>query len=81
MLRIELIAAIEDWDQGVGGTVEPDTRLITSNRLDSLQLVKLMLWIEEKSGRPVDATIVDIASEWDTVDAIVAFVERARGEG
>lgn len=78
MLRDELIAAIADWGQGLGGSVEPDTPLITSTRLDSLQLVKLLLWIEEKIGRPVDATTVDIVAEWDTVDAIVAFVERSR---
>ena len=78
MLRDELIASIAEWDSSLNGSVEPDTPLITSTRLDSLQLVRLMLWIEEKAGRPVDVTVVDIATEWDTVDAIVAFVERAR---
>ena len=81
MLRDELIAAISEWDHGIAGSLEPDTPLITSTRLESLHLVKLVLWIEEKAGRPIDATAVDIAVEWDTVDAIVRFVERIRDNG
>ena len=81
MLRDELIAAIAEWDQGLAGSIKPDTPLITSVRLDSLQLVRLVIWIEEKAGRPIDATVVDLAAEWNTVDAIVAFVERARDDG
>ena len=79
MLRDELLAAISEWNHTLDGTVEPDTPLLTSALLDSLQLVSLLLWIEEKAGRPIDATTVDLAIEWNTVDAIVAFVERTRG--
>jgi acyl carrier protein len=79
MLHDELIAAIAEWDQSGDTDVHPETPLISSARLDSLQLVKLLLWIEEKAGRPIDATVIDMAVEWDTVDAIVAFVERNRG--
>ena len=79
MLHDDLIASIAEWDQGLEGVVGRDTPLITSARLDSLQLLKLLLWIEEKAGREIDATVVDLAVEWNTVDAIVAFVERESG--
>jgi len=75
-LRDELIAAISEWDQQP--PVRADTPLITSARLDSLNLLRLLLWIEQKVGRQVDATTIDLAAEWDTVDAIVAFVEQDR---
>ena len=37
---------------------------------------RLLLWIEERTGRQIDATAIDIAVEWNTVDAVVGFVER-----
>lgn len=78
LLRSALIAFIAQSDQRAGGPVERNTPLITSARLDSAQLLQLLVWIEEKTGRPIDATAIDLAAEWDTVDAIVAFVERER---
>ena len=72
------MTSIADWGQGSDGTVRRDTALITSARLDSLHLFNLLVWIEEKVGRPIDATAIDIAEEWDTVDQIVAFIERER---
>ncbi|MBA3377144.1 MAG: hypothetical protein H0U00_15255 [Actinobacteria bacterium] len=80
MLHDDLIASITEWDQSLGGSIEGDTPLITSARLDSLHLLWLLLWIEEKAGRQIDATVIDLAVEWNTVDAIVAFVERERGD-
>jgi acyl carrier protein len=77
-LRDELIAAISEWDQRTPEGVRADTPLITSARLDSLNLLRLLLWIEQKVERKVDATAIDLAAEWDTVDAIVAFVEHVR---
>ncbi len=78
MLHDELIRAIGEWNPGLDGTVQRDTPLITSARLDSLGLFQLLVWIEQKIDRPVDATSIDMAAEWDTVDAVVAFVERER---
>jgi acyl carrier protein len=80
LLRDELLAAIAQWDERLDGGIEPNTSLIASGRLDSVQLVLLLEWIEEKAGKAIDATVVDIANDWDTVDGIVAFVEQARDE-
>ncbi|HEX5133313.1 MAG TPA: acyl carrier protein [Candidatus Krumholzibacteria bacterium] len=75
----ELIAAIGEWNPALDGQIARDTPLITSARLDSLGLFQLLLWIERKVGRTIDATAIDMATEWDTVDTIIAFVERTRG--
>lgn len=80
MLRDELIGKIGEWNPSLDGTIQPDTPLISSARLDSMSLFQLLVWIEQTIGRPIDATAIDMASEWDTVDAIVAWVAR-EGKG
>jgi acyl carrier protein len=72
----ELIAAIATWSVAAGDGLRRDTLLITSGRLDSVALFQLLLWIEERVGRPIDVTAVDMGAEWNTVDAIVAYVAR-----
>ena len=65
MLRDELIAAIfrvGPWPRGQR-RARHTTHNLDPPRL--AQLVKLVLWIEEKAGRPIDATAVDIATECD----------------
>ena len=54
------------------------TLLFADGRLDSLALFNLVLWIEERTGQPVDPTAVDVAQEWASVRDILAFVA-ARG--
>jgi acyl carrier protein len=41
-------------------------------------LFQLLVWIEQKTGRAIDATAIDMVAQWDTVNAVVAFVERER---
>jgi len=77
-LHNELIAAFAVWNANLAGTIQRDTPLLTSGRLDSLALFQLLVWIEQKIGRPVDATAVDMPALWDTVDMIVAWVEKER---
>lgn len=77
-LRNELRSAIAGWDQSGGVGLSDDTPLISSGRLDSFNLLRLVLWVEDEVGQPVDATRIDLAVEWDTVDRIVAFVARQR---
>jgi acyl carrier protein len=77
-LRADLRSAIADWDPALGSSVADDTPLISSGRLDSFNLLRLLLWLEDELDRPIDATQIDVASEWDTVDRIVTFVEQHR---
>jgi len=74
----ELIAAIEDWAPVLQGAVDRQTPLITSGRIDSLGLLRLLMWIEQMLGHPIDVTAIEMAKEWDCVDAIVGFVVRER---
>jgi acyl carrier protein len=74
----ELIAAIGEWNPALHGEIDRQTSLIASARLDSLSLMRLLMWVEQKVGQPVDVTGIEIARDWDTVDAVIGFIERAR---
>ena len=73
-LRAELadcgVQLPEDWTD--------DAPLISSGTLDSLGLFRLALWVEKEVGCPVDPGAVDIATEWDSIASVVAFVEASR---
>jgi len=60
--------------------VADDTPLLRTGVLDSLALFKVMMWIEEQTGRPLDPTRLDFATELDTVTHILHLVDRLRGE-
>lgn len=74
----QLIAAIEDWSPALQGTVGRQTPLITSARLDSLGLLRLLMWIEQHVGRSIDVSAIDIVEAWNDVDSIVRFVQSER---
>ena len=46
-LRNELRSAIAGWDQSGGVGLSDDTPLISSGRLDSFNLLRLVLWVED----------------------------------
>ncbi len=56
--------------------VKPDESLLGSGRIDSLAFFQLVLWIETEIGSHIDVSSVDVRSQLDTLDKIVAFVER-----
>lgn len=74
----DLIAAFSTWSPALSHDVARDTPLLTSGRLDSTAVFQLLLWIEERVGHPIDVTAVDMPVQWDTVDAIIAFIDRER---
>lgn len=53
--------------------------LISSGLVNSVALFGLALWIEEATGRPIDITDVALPGEWDTPEAILAFIARQAG--
>ncbi len=67
---------------GTGRVTQADldasTPLITSGLVDSVSLFDLALWIEAATGRPIDLARVTLPADWDSVDAILAFVEAQR---
>jgi acyl carrier protein len=75
----DLIKAFGEWSPALAQDVARDTPLLTTGRLDSMAVFQLLLWIEERVGHPIDVTGIDMPSQWNTVNDIVAFVERERG--
>jgi acyl carrier protein len=59
--------------------LRPDQSLIGSGRIDSLAFFSLVLWIERETGSHIDLSNVDVRNELDTIDQIVAFVEKRKG--
>jgi acyl carrier protein len=74
----ELMKALAGWSPSLGNGVERDTPLLSSGRLDSVALFQLLLWIENKVGHSIDVTAIDMPAEWNTVDSILAFIEREK---
>lgn len=46
-------ARLREWIEARAGTVDEDTPLLEERRIDSLQLVELVLFIEELTGTRV----------------------------
>jgi acyl carrier protein len=74
----ELLAALAVWNPTLADGIGRDTPLLTSGRIDSVALFQLLLWIEERIGRPIDVTAIDMPAAWNTVDMILAFVAREK---
>jgi len=79
-LHDELIDSFAVWNPALAGAVARDTPLLTSGRLDSVALFQLLMWVESQLGRSIDVTSIDMPAQWDTIDMIVAFVERERAQ-
>ncbi len=77
-LRDDLLRVITDGQPSV--PITDDTPLIQSGVIDSVALFNLMLWIEERTGQPLDPTRLDVRKELNTVTGILRLVARLRGE-
>jgi GNAT superfamily N-acetyltransferase/acyl carrier protein len=76
-LRAALYAFLCEHDASLDPSCDDLTSLIESGRLDSLAVFNLVLWVEARTGTPIDPTQVDLVTEWDTVERILHFVERS----
>jgi acyl carrier protein/GNAT superfamily N-acetyltransferase len=79
-LRRDLHEFLRSQELLLPADFDDNTALVTSGILDSLALFNLMLWIEERTGRPVDPARLDVRAAWDTVGRIVSFIEEGRVE-
>lgn len=59
---------------------DDDTSLLRSGILDSLSLLELILWLEERTGKTLDRTGFDLVGELDTVRHILRYIEQLRGD-
>lgn len=78
-LRAQLLSLFDQWDVQIDGGVHADTPLIDSGQFDSFALFNLALWIEQQVGTTIDMTSIDLATEWNSVNDILRFIERRRG--
>ena len=78
-LRDELIATLKHLDLWAGPDFDDHASLIKSGMLDSLALLKLALWIEEKIDDKLDPATFELAKEWDSIAKILDFIERRHG--
>ena len=74
----DLIAAFATWSPALTQDVARDTPLLTTGRLDSMAVFQLLLWIETRIGHSLDVTTIDMPAQWNTVNDIIAFVEKER---
>src|SRR5678815_4601345 len=79
VLRDELRTLIRTWNPALT-SLGDGTSLIASGLIDSLALFNLILWIETKSGRTIDAASIDAAREWDSIAAILRYLDRSPPE-
>jgi len=75
-LRDELINLIKTW-ASIPNSIDEHTSLIASGLLDSAALFNLILWIEEKTGRSIDPTSVDVTAEWDSIASILQYIQNS----
>lgn len=76
LLRDELVGLIRTWSS-VPLSLDDDTSLIASGLLDSLALFNLILWIEEKTGRSIEPTSVNLVAEWDSIPRILQYIQNS----
>jgi hypothetical protein len=50
--------------------------LISSGLIESAVLLDVVMWVDDRVGQTLDLGAVDLAAEWDSMGAIVEFVER-----
>jgi hypothetical protein len=76
--RAELVALITECVPDLASDLADDTPLITSGLVESLALLDVALWVEGQIDSAVDLSAFDLATEWDTTNTILDFVERHR---
>lgn len=75
---LEFITAEVIPDAGPGG-VREDEALIRSGRVDSMGLLQILGFIQQRFG--VDLASAAGPGDFETVDSMAAAVRRSRGEG
>lgn len=78
-MRDRLVDLLEEGNPDPSLRLKDDTPLISSGRIDSLALFRLVQWVERETDAKLDLTNVDLPKEWDTIADILDFVGRHRG--
>jgi hypothetical protein len=78
-LRADLIQLLVESVPDIDGRIGENEPLLSSGRVNSLTLFKLAVWVEEHSQGSLDFTAINIAESWNSIAAILDFVEKAEG--
>jgi len=74
----DLIVFLKSLKGKAASNLDAQTPLFSSGLIDSLVLLQLSMWIEEKVGGPINPAEFNLADEWATVAGVADFVERMR---
>lgn len=77
-LEQELRTLIAEEVSATEEPVEPDTDLLLSGMVDSLGVVRIVHWLEDRCGFVVDPADVTL-DNFQTVSAITAYAARRQG--
>ncbi|MGD9751432.1 MAG: acyl carrier protein [Acidimicrobiia bacterium] len=77
-LTNDLLTLVAEEISATGEPVEPDTDLLLSGMVDSLGVVRIVHWLEERCGFTVDPADVTL-EHFQTVAAIVGYAQRRQG--
>ncbi len=76
VLRRQLHGLLAECAPDLDHDLPDDCPLISSGIVESVALLNVALWVDERVGGGVDITAFDLTVEWDTVGLILDFVER-----
>ncbi|HEU4371528.1 MAG TPA: hypothetical protein VFV05_25170 [Methylomirabilota bacterium] len=77
-LRQALRALLVESAPELSGELDDDTPLLSSGLVESTTLLDVALWVEDRIDAEVDLGALDLVTAWDSVRAILDFVERHR---
>lgn len=77
-LADELTDLITTEVSKAGEALDADTDLLLSGIVDSLGVVRIVHWLEERCGFEIDAADVTL-DNFQTIAAMVAYVDRRQG--
>lgn len=77
-LRRKLLAVIEAGNPERNGSLTDDASLIKSGMLDSQGLFNVAVFIEREVGQKVDIASFDLATEWDSINDMLRFIQKMR---
>lgn len=70
-----ILGKLSDSGKPIPEDFNSSTPLITSGLLESLYLLELAVFIEAETNATLDMTTLDFATEWNTIDSIISFLD------
>jgi acyl carrier protein len=80
-LSQRLVRVIEGSTPETIGELTDSTSLIRSGLVDSMRLLEVALFVEREIGCRVDLSKIDPERDWDTMRAILQFIDEIRAGG